>query len=203
MYRLLPTYNSDILLWKLNSMDPSREAVLYQLRAGWPSCSPSSSPSSCTRLSLPPTCQPSTLVICPFCGQRAPHILASLLFFFFWYSGLSWNRQALVSAQGSCKCWVCLQRAASDSEGPRGLALCFGSSCCSSKFLSLGTFSHTLCWGLWCLLYCVEAVRKHGIFISSYFTIQYIPLHLNVREASEILQIKFQMMTLALDTGSI
>lgn len=49
----------------------------------------------------------------------------------------------------------------------------------------------------------MEAVRKHGIFISSYFPTQYIPLHLNVREASEILQIKFQMMTLALGTGSI
>ena len=83
LYHLLSTYNSDILLWKLNSMDLSREAVLYQLCAGWPSCSLSSSPSSCTWLSLPPTRQPSALVICPFCGQRAPHILASLLFFFF------------------------------------------------------------------------------------------------------------------------
>lgn len=61
----------------------------------------------------------------------------------------------------------------------------------------------SLHWGLSCLLYCAETVRKHDIFLSSSFPIKYLPLYLNVQEASEILQIKFQMMTLALGTGSI
>ena len=88
--------------------------------------------------------QPVLLPILLHAAQHARHVPAFrpchlpflmpwlLCSFFFWYSGLSLNRQALVSAQGCWKCWVCLRRAASDS-GPRGLAPCSGSGGCPSS----------------------------------------------------------------------
>lgn len=140
---LLSTYNFDTLLWKSNSVDLPREALLCEL---WQSplyqrCSPGPPGASdlpCGFL------QPVLLPILLHAAQPARHVPAFrpcrlpflmpwlLCSFFFWYSGLSWNRQALVSAQGCWKCWVCLRRAASDS-GPRGLAPRSGSGGCSSS----------------------------------------------------------------------
>lgn len=82
------------------------------------------------------------------------------------------------------------------------LLLCFLPVACSSQLLPLGMFPRS-CAGSVVAIVLVGAVREQDVFLSGSFPIKCLPFYLHVQRASEVVQMKFQVKTLALGPGSI